>query len=260
MIARTGEASLPSPIQGEPRQQVLKLQFHRLPSIEDRLDNVRREQGEPKDAADVGRPHVFGPPPASHTRRCPASSATGTPAPVPSPSRCRPAAAASTRPHPSVVAARALILTGDRRLNSTIFAAELTLEDDLGVGTRATELSAREDRRQDRPVAGHEDLARFRLRGAGRCWRRIDGSVRFKQHLCPHAKAHRSRPDQNSASKRPCGTGDQPPAGADDTSRQVRNLTSTSCGMRSNSTYGGRPALRSGRDCTARGCRSYDNG
>ena len=70
------------PQQRKPLHQVIQLQLRRLPPIEDRLYDVRREQRQPQDAANIGRVHAFRPgqilqPPYSTT------SATGTPAPAP---------------------------------------------------------------------------------------------------------------------------------------------------------------------------------
>ena len=47
--------SLPLPVQRKSLQQIIQLQLRRLPPIEDRLDDVRREQRQPQDPADVGR-------------------------------------------------------------------------------------------------------------------------------------------------------------------------------------------------------------
>lgn len=39
---------LPRPLQGKPLQQIIHLQPRRLPPIEDHLDDLRREQSNPK--------------------------------------------------------------------------------------------------------------------------------------------------------------------------------------------------------------------
>ena len=40
--------ALPFPFQRKPFQQIIQLQLRRLPPIEDRLDDVRREQRQPQ--------------------------------------------------------------------------------------------------------------------------------------------------------------------------------------------------------------------
>ena len=89
---------------GNPSSRSSSRDLRRLPPIEDRLDDLRREQRQPQNPADVGRVDALRPGQVLQRRvhaRRPASSATGTPAPAPSPSRCRPAAVAPTRPHPA---------------------------------------------------------------------------------------------------------------------------------------------------------------
>jgi hypothetical protein len=58
---------------------LLKLQSLRLPSVEDRFDDVRREQREPQEAINKGHPFRS---PATGTYPPPASAATGAPAPA----------------------------------------------------------------------------------------------------------------------------------------------------------------------------------
>ena len=42
--------TLPLPLQRKPVQQIIQLQLRRLPPVEDRLHDLRREQRQPQDA------------------------------------------------------------------------------------------------------------------------------------------------------------------------------------------------------------------
>ena len=50
-----GTTSADFPLQRKPRQQIIQPHLRRMPPIEDRLHNLRREQRQPQNAADVGR-------------------------------------------------------------------------------------------------------------------------------------------------------------------------------------------------------------
>ena len=59
------------PLQRKPLQQIIQLQLRRLPPVEDRLHDLRREQRQPQNPADVGRrarPSPGPDPPASRAR------------------------------------------------------------------------------------------------------------------------------------------------------------------------------------------------
>ena len=50
--------SVPDRAHGYCVDEIIQLQLRRLPPVEDRLDDVRREQRQPQNPADVGRRHV----------------------------------------------------------------------------------------------------------------------------------------------------------------------------------------------------------
>ena len=133
--------ALEFPLQRKSLQQIIQLQLRRLPPIEDRFHDLRRQQREPQNSADVRRVHALRPGQVLHRRMHagrPASSAIGTRAPAPSPSRCRPAAAAPTPPvrrhhqlPPAALPERQRYVDGDRlavgRYRRPLHAAALLL-------------------------------------------------------------------------------------------------------------------------------------
>ena len=50
---------LPLPRQRKPVQQIIQLQLRRLPSVQDRFHDFRRQQREPQNPTDIGRIHAL---------------------------------------------------------------------------------------------------------------------------------------------------------------------------------------------------------